>query len=272
MRLYVLSDLHLERAAFTPRDVDADVIVLAGDIASGTRGVRWARRWAGERPVLYVAGNHEFYGHELPGLIGELRRATAQSSVRVLENDEVTLGGVRFLGCTLWSDFDFDGPERRGAAMDLCERMVNDYEHITFGPGRRTLAPRDTRMRHVASRRWLAARLAQPHRGPTVIITHHAPVIRTRPPEPALRALAGAFASDVTDLMDGDRVALWIFGHTHRAAELDIRGTHLVSNPRGYPHQPVAGFDPARVVEVTATPGAPAAPCAGVRVRYRDYH
>ena len=250
VRLYVLSDLHLERCSFEPREVDADVIVLAGDIARGTQGVRWARRWAQDRPVLYVAGNHEFYGHALPGLIDELRRAAAGSSVRVLENDEVTLDGVRFLGCTLWSDFDFDGPERRAEPMRLCERVVNDYEHITFGPGARTLAARDTRMRHLSSRRWLGVRLAQPHRGPTVIVTHHAPVIRSRPRQPALRALAGAFASDVTELMGGDRVALWIFGHTHRVADLEVRGTRVISNPRGYPHQPVAGFDPACVVEL----------------------
>jgi 3',5'-cyclic AMP phosphodiesterase CpdA len=224
--------------------------VLAGDVARGTRGVRWARRWAGDRPVLYVAGNHEFYGGALPDLIGELRAAAAGSSVRVLEHDEVVLDGVRFLGCTLWSDFDFDGRERRAAAMALCARVVNDYEHIEFGPRARTLQPRDTRTLHVASRRWLQARLAAPHAGPTVVVTHHAPLIRTRPAQPAVRALAGAFASDLTALMGADRAAAWIFGHTHRAADLDVRGTRVVSNPRGYPDQPVAGFEPARVIEL----------------------
>jgi predicted phosphodiesterase len=250
LRLLVLSDLHLERSPFMPPDVDADAVILAGDIAAGTGGVEWARGWARGRPVLYVAGNHEFYGHSMPELIDELRQAAAGSSVRVLENDEVILDGVRFLGCTLWSDFDFDGRERRAEAMRLCERAVNDYEYITFGPGHRTLAARDTRMAHVSSRRWLAARLALSHDGPTVIVTHHAPLIRTRPPLPVQRALAGAFASDVTDLMGADRVALWIFGHTHRVADLELRGTRIVSNPFGYPHQPAAGFDPACVIEL----------------------
>ena len=93
-------------------------------------------------------------------------------------------------------------------------------------------------------------RLAEPHSGSTVVVTHHAPVIRTRPREPVLRAVAGAFASDATDLMGSDRVALWIFGHTHRVADLVVRGTRVISNPRGYPQQPVAGFDSARVVEL----------------------
>ena len=249
----MLSDLHLERRSLVPAGIDADAVVLAGDIATGTRGVDWARSWASGRPVLYVAGNHEFYGHAIPGLIDELRQAAVGSSVHVLENDEVVLDGVRFLGCTLWSDFEFDGRERRAESMRLCERVVNDYEYITFGPGGRTLTARDTRMFHLSSRRWLAARLAQPHNGATVIVTHHAPLIRTRPPVPELRALAGAFASDVTDLMGADRVALWIFGHTHRVADLEVRGTRILSNPGGYPHQPVTGFDPDCVIELAET-------------------
>jgi hypothetical protein len=170
--------------------------------------------------------------------------------VRVLDNDEVMLDGARFLGCTLWSDFDFDGDERRHESMRICERVVNDYKLIRFGPEGRALAPRDTRTFHLSSRRWLAGRLAQPHDGPTVVITHHVPVIRMRPPQPVLRAVAGAFASDLDDLMGGDRVALWIYGHTHRVADLEVRGTVLVSNPRGYPHDLAPGFDPTRVVEL----------------------
>jgi len=250
MRVHVLSDLHLEQDKSVPDGVDADVIVLAGDIAIGTRGVEWARAWSGGRPVLYVAGNHEFYGHALPGLIDQLRDTAAGSAVHVLENDEVTIDGVRFLGCTLWSDFDFDGPERREESMRLCERVVNDYEYIAFGPAGRVLAARDTRMAHLSSRRWLASRLAQRHDGPTVVVTHHQPLIRTRPPSRELRAIAGAFASDVTELMGADHVGVWIYGHTHRVADLEVRGTRILSNPRGYPHQPADGFDPACVVEI----------------------
>lgn len=250
VRLYVLSDLHLERQPFTPPPVQADVVVLAGDISIGTSGVEWAREWADGRPVLYVVGNHELYGHSLPGLIDELRAAAAGSSIHILENDELIVEGVRFLGCTLWSDFDFDGVDRRAEAMLLSERVVNDYGQITVGSDGRALAPADTRRLHLSSRAWLDQRLRQPHPGPTVVVTHHAPLIRSRPSSPVLRALAGAFVSDVTELMGGDRVALWIFGHTHRAADLDLRGTRVVSNPRGYPHQPVAEFDPDFVIEI----------------------
>ncbi len=256
MRLHVLSDLHLEQDRSIAPAADADVLILAGDIARGASGVRWARRWARGRPVVYVAGNHEFYGHAIPTLTEDLHTEAEGSSVRVLENEELILDGVRFLGCTLWSDFDFDGEERRELSMQLCRRIVNDYEHITFAPAHRVLAPRDTRLLHLASRRWLMTRLASAYDGPTVVVTHHAPVVRSRPRLAELRALAGAFASDLTGLMRGDRVQLWIFGHTHRTADLEVNGTRVLSNPRGYPRDPVAGFDPSLVVDIGSAAGS----------------
>jgi predicted phosphodiesterase len=253
MRLHVLSDLHLERGAQDVPVPDADVAVLAGDIGTGTRGVQWARRWAGARPVVYVAGNHEFYGQAHPGLIADLRRAAAGSSVHVLEDDEVIVDGVRFLGCTLWSDFDFDGIEHRTLSMRVCERAVSDYRVIRRDGEERPVTAAETRAHHVASRAWLAERLAREHDGPTVVVTHHAPYITWRPPERVFRLIAGAFVSDLSELMGGDRVALWIYGHTHRWADLDVGGTRVVSNPRGYPDEPVAGFDPELVVDVGDT-------------------
>lgn len=250
MRLHVLSDLHLEREPFTPDPVDADAIVLAGDIAPGTAGIEWIQDRFDGRPVLYVAGNHEFYGNDLPGLTDELRAAASGSTVHVLENDEVVIDGVRFLGCSLWSDFDFAGAENRANSMQICERLVNDYKQIRASePGRRLLAE-DTRAIHLASRAWLAGRLAAPHDGPTVVITHHAPIVRKAPENPLLAAIGGAFASDLTELMGGDGVNLWVFGHIHRTVDTDVYGTRVLSNQRGYPHEPVAGFEPGLVVEV----------------------
>lgn len=251
MRLHVLSDLHLEHEPFTPPQVEADVVVLAGDIAPGTAGIDWIEREFNGRPVLYVAGNHEFYGQDLPGLTGEMRSSAANSStLHVLENDEVVIDGVRFLGCSLWSDFDFAGPENRGSSMRVCERIVNDFKQIRFSGSDRTLRPQDTRAVHLESRRWLEGRLATPHVGPTVVITHHAPLIRERPDNRVLAAIGGAFASDLSGLMAGDAVDLWAFGHIHRSVDANVNGTRVLSNQRGYPHEPVDGFNPELVVEV----------------------
>jgi predicted phosphohydrolase len=250
VRLHVLSDLHLEHAPFTVPAVDADVVVLAGDVAPGTAGIEWMRRHLDGRPILYVAGNHEFYGHDLPGLIDRLRDAARGSSIHVLENDQVVIDGVRFLGCSLWSDFDLAGSQNRANTMRVCERLVNDYKRIRASELDRPLRAQDTRDLHVASRAWLATALAAGHDGPTVVITHHAPLVRERPDNPLLAAIGGAFASDLAELMDGARAGLWVFGHIHRALDAEVNGTRVLSNQRGYPHEPVAGFDPALVVEI----------------------
>jgi predicted phosphodiesterase len=254
MRLHILSDLHLERRGSMPLGPpapEADVTILSGDIARGVDGVRWARERGGGRPVLYVAGNHEFYGHSLPGLVCELRAEAAGSSVQVLEDDAVVLGGVRFLGCTLWSDFELGGIEERERSMALGARLVNDYAHIQWdGDGGRGLTPQDTRAVHTSSREWLSRQLGQAHDGPTVVITHHAPLVRGRPEKSLWRAVAGSFASDLSHLMGADRAVLWIYGHTHRAADTDVRGTRVLSNPRGYAEKPVREFDPALVIEL----------------------
>jgi predicted phosphodiesterase len=250
VRLHVVSDLHVEFAAFELPRVDAEVVVLAGDVGQGTTGIRLARRWSGGRTVLFVAGNHEYYGHALPALTDRMRAEAAGSTVQVLENDELVLDGVRFLGCTLWSDFMAAGPAELERSMDVCGHMINDYEVITWSEEGRTLRPEDTRALHAASRQWLAERLAMSHDGPTVVITHHAPLVRERPASVVHQALVGAFASDLSSLMEGDCVDLWIYGHLHRAADLDVAGTHVVCNPRGYPHEPVEAFDPGLVLEI----------------------
>jgi predicted phosphodiesterase len=250
VRLHVLSDLHLEHAPFTVPALDADVLVLAGDTAPGTAGIEWMHRHLPGRTIVCVAGNHEFYGHDLPGLSTRLRAAARGGDIHVLENDAVVIGGVRFLGCSLWSDFDYAGAANRANSMLLCERLVNDYKQIRASALDRRLRPQDTLDLHVASRAWLATALAAPHDGPTVVVTHHAPLVRRRERSSAvLDAVAGAFASDLTELM-GPAADLWIFGHIHRCLDTEVNGTRVLSNQRGYPHEPVDGFAPALLVDV----------------------
>ena len=253
MRLCVLSDLHLERGGGLPSAPAADILVLAGDIGTGVSGLRAVATWWRERPIIYVSGNHEPYGDGLPNLTGQLRiAATAfEGRVHVLERDEAVIGGVRFLGCTLWSDFEVGSAQERDTAMAICGELVNDYEHIAWTPEARTLRPDDTLHLHRISRRWLEQRLSARHDGPTVVVTHHGPLPPRDLPEDRLwRALAGAFVSDLTGLMGADRTALWIHGHTHRRIDVTVRGTRVVSNPRGYPDEPVEGFDPALTLEL----------------------
>jgi len=121
MKLHILNDLHIEFEDFAPPATDADVVILAGDIGVGVEGLRWAKDRFLDRPVIYVPGNHEFYHHDL-SLIEELK-AQAPEHIHVLNDDQVVIGGVRFLGCILWTDFALFGEAERFFAMQLARQQ-----------------------------------------------------------------------------------------------------------------------------------------------------
>jgi predicted phosphodiesterase len=242
MKIHVLADLHIEFADIQLEPVESDVVVLAGDIHSGVRGIKWARQAFHARPVIYVSGNHEFYGADLPGLTNSLRRAAQESAVIYLENDEAVVAGVRFLGCTLWTDFALYGIADRQAAMDRCRAYMADYSLIRHGTKRRLLTPADTLELHRESVKWLERRLQTRFDGPTVVVTHHAPSAPSQPERFIDSPQGPAFVSALDRLFDGRRVPLWIHGHTHHSVDYEINGTRVVSNQRGYPHETHTGF------------------------------
>ncbi len=231
MRIHLLSDLHNEFDLFEPEVRDADVVILAGDINVKTRGVEWAKNTF-TCPVLYVPGNHEFYGGHLTRTL-EKMRAASSDQVRVLDRDEVILSGVRFLGATMWTDFAATG--NPPIAAFTAQNGLNDFKQIRTADFRR-IRPADLISESAKTRDWLRAKLADPFDGPTVVITHHAPSMRSLEDNPhAGGHLDAAFANRWEDLMGGDQVALWVHGHSHTAVDYDVAGTRVVCNPRGYP-------------------------------------
>jgi predicted phosphodiesterase len=241
VRLLVLSDLHVEVAAFDPAAFDADLVVLAGDIHNGAEGPHWARRAFPAHPILMVPGNHEFYDGELGRVLDDLREAARVAQVRLLENDEAVIDGVRFLGCTLWTDFRaFEPPgcdPRLSAeqAMRSCGGLIADYFAIRVadGPALRTFTPQDAANLHARSRSWLEDALARPHDGPTAVVTHHLPSWRSVHPAFAKWVSSAGFVSRLDSLVE--RADLWIHGHTHTSHRYRIGRASVVCNPRGYP-------------------------------------
>jgi hypothetical protein len=135
-------------------------------------------------PVVHVAGNHEHYGSlrrrggHLGGTIAELRAAAAASAGRVtfLERETSTVAGVRFVGCTLWTDYELFGDPAEDMAH--AEIAMTDYETIACRPGVR-FTTNDARREFMPAVGFLQAELAQPFDGPTVVITHHLPSLRS---------------------------------------------------------------------------------------------
>jgi len=255
MKLHILSDLHLGfQGMEKPRAGDADVVVLAGDIARPKEAVAWALGF--DKPVLYVPGNHEFYGFRMQDAARELQQLSSGTHVQVLDNRALVLGGVRFLGTTLWSDFRlFKEAGLQARAMDEAQRFMRDFSRIRTGSplAEAVLAPSDTADLFAANVRWLEGELSRSHPGPTVVITHHAPSPRSIHPRFADSLLNACFVSDAEHLLDASRVRLWIHGHTHDSFDYLLNGTRVVCNPRGYAKDGVnenLRFDPELVIEV----------------------
>lgn len=257
MRLLILSDLHLEIRRHDPLRFDLgasrpDVVILAGDIDTGTQAVPWAAETFPEQTVLYVAGNHEAYGHELNAVERGLRQACAATrNVHFLNCDEYVTGGTRFLGATLWTDFALFGPPEQAAAMAQAEKFMTDYRRITLAdPDVRPLRAADTLALHQGHKAWLMARLATSFTGKTVVVTHMAPSMRSVAERYAQDLTSAAFASPLDDL--AGKPDLWIHGHMHDSFDYQAGAGRVVCNPCGYLHRgggnENAGFDPAFIV------------------------
>ena len=244
MRIRVFSDLHLEFAPFDPPPAEADIVVLAGDIDNGATGIEWAKDTF-PAPLIYLAGNHEYYG----GGFGEVQRAmqaaSRDSAVRLLDCSECVIAGVRFLGCTLWSDYSLAPAADRAAAIEEARRVNPDYSLVRRGD--RKFSPEDAIELCGRHRAWLEAELAKPFSGKTVVVTHFAPHPKSIAPAYANHPANPGFVVDLEPLMG--RAALWIHGHTHTFFDYRMNGTRVVCNPRGYPGEPT-GFRADWTVEV----------------------
>lgn len=248
MRLWVFSDLH--QVPGHPTLVgdwalpNADVCIAAGDICENSLVASMDllfRKIASQgMPVVFVAGNHEFYGGNslLEGVEAARDAALRFPGVHFLERDSVVLGGTRFLGITLWTDFALQAVTAKDIAwsMNACEAMMADYRESYWRklPSPERLTAAHTLRKHERSRAWLERELARPHAGSIVVVTHHAPHPGSVAPRWRGNACTPAFVSDLSDLVQGSGADLWVHGHVHDFFDYDVGDTRVVCNPRGY--------------------------------------
>ncbi len=242
MKIQYFSDIHLEFGAMDAPVTDADVIVAAGDVGVGAAGVEWLK--ASGKPTVYIAGNHEFYGGELGAVQRDIRAAADNSNVHFLECEACVIDGVRFLGATLWTDF----MDRDPALMEALRLQMNDYQQIRCGE--RNLQPGDLVQINHATRAWLQRELATTHDGPTVVVTHHAPLFASWRAG-ANSVFKAAYCNNLSRIIIDHPIDLWIHGHVHAPSDYRANALRVVCNPRGYDgYQLVDGFDCARTVRL----------------------
>jgi Icc-related predicted phosphoesterase len=249
MRLQIISDLHQEFGEIDLPVVDCDCVILAGDISTKLNGLRWIQKRFPEVPVIYLCGNHEFYGARLPKLTDHLREETKGTNIHFLENDSITIGGIHFFGCTLWTDMALMGNWQSGA--EEARLTMNDYKRIRNSDrSYKRLSPRDTRSIHLNSLAAMRQFLAGHEAARSVIVTHHAPSLRSLPEHRRTDQISCAYASHLDDFILEHQPQLWVHGHIHHSNDYQIGQTRIIANPRAYPDNPNTGFIPDLVVEL----------------------
>jgi predicted phosphodiesterase len=241
MRVRILSDLHVDFGGEVhPERGNEDAVIVAGDACEGVAGIHWAAGAFPAVPVVYVPGNHEYYGAEYGAFRAAMRdaaQALSHPAFRLLDDAATTIDGVRIIGSTLWTDFRLYGgsPAEVARAMSICKRQLLDYRHISVrgdDGAERLLEPEDTLLWHRRARQYLSLALASGDPARTLVVTHHGPHRRSLAPRFADDLTSAGFLSDLSPLLG--RAALWVHGHTHTSFDYVVGRTRVVCNPRGY--------------------------------------
>ena len=242
MKILITSDWHLDYWRSDARDPlvesgyifeEADALILAGDLAEDPlrtwpSWLEWIGRRIDPAKVILVPGNHDYWGHRLGG-DNELRAIVEAAGMTFAQKRAIVLGSLRFLCCTLWTDFRLLGPQAEGMAD---ARWMEDYARIARDAGGDLIAPADTAAVHRDHLAWLTRAIAAPHDGRTVIVTHHLPSATVAGP---VGPLSPVFASDLDDWILRHRPDLWLCGHSHRRFHGRVGPTAIRDVSLGYP-------------------------------------
>jgi len=221
-----MSDLHLEfsrelaQRFVNSLDVDGvDVLVIAGDIAVGAAIEHQvsliAKRFDGI-PILYVNGNHEYYGAGRKTVRTAIRRLHREySNVHHFECEAIEIKGQRFLGTTLW--YEPNAKVRAGMPYWSDFRLITSLQHWI-------------REAHNASIDFLDKNLQEND----IVISHMLPSHKCVAPRWQLSDTNHFFVTDVEKLILERKPRYWIHGHTHDSIDVRIGNTRVVCNPRGY--------------------------------------
>ncbi|MDZ5453068.1 metallophosphoesterase [Labrys sedimenti] len=238
MRLWVLSDLHVDNSPYTlaPTPIGADAVIIAGDVCNRLhdRALPWLAQHVLPRglPLIYVPGNHDFYRENVETELRKARDRARLEGIHLLaEGETLTAGGVRFIGATLWTDYAVGGSSFLGQVA--AGMQMNDHKLIRTGPNYRRWQTRDALLSHGRHRSAIANTLAQPFDGPSVVISHHAPHPHSLWNNAVTEPIDAAYASDLTSLIAEYRPRLWVHGHIHASRDYRVHETRIVSNPRG---------------------------------------
>ena len=253
MKIFPISDMHSEFINWDrtrdPNDYKyngpADIIIAAGDIGKKGNGPQYLRTVFGQRQIIYVGGNHEYYGSSIQEMDEQLRLECDKYGIHFLQMDVIKIEGIRIAGCTLWSDFELFGLDKKPYAVSEAGRYMNDYRMIWHQDRKKgAISPSDTIRIHQEHLTWLSQQQAD------IIVTHNCPSFQGVLDIYKDSLLSAAFASDLGHVVSQSGARYWICGHSHIATKFKIGSTEVIMNCQGYPGESIDGFDPDLILQI----------------------
>ena len=253
MKIRLYSDLHREFDKWEIPVIENEqdyVLVLAGDIAvarkNGTYAPYLAKLADRHKAVVYVPGNHEYYGDSFDRAWEKIACDWDWDNLHFLNDGYVDIDGVRFLGATLWTDFNLDN--NQGLRMQQAAQWMNDYRVINRllmtdeGEYRYKgkLRPQDTLHAHLGTVAFFDAILEEtPEDMKTLVVTHHGPTPQSIHEKYHGDELNAAYVSNLAELIRERAPDVWVHGHTHSTFQYYEANTLVMTNPKGYPARAV---------------------------------
>lgn len=257
MRIQIASDLHREFLSATQRnpehknycplievDPTVDALILAGDIDTGTKSIDWMASLG--VPVVYIAGNHEFYGYDI-NVTKKIAKEAYTKSIHFLDPGTVHIKDSAIIGGTLWTDFNLNADSAN--AMQVAPHWMNDYRQCYGMTPEWVLSEFKRHYEHISSQLDEGQGIAK-----RVVVTHHLPSKQAVHPKWNTSHSLGSnayYASDLDALLRDTKPDLWIHGHTHESLDHEIEGVRVICNPYGYHGYEVnPDFNPRLIVEI----------------------
>lgn len=261
MKIAHCSDLHLDigpQALFCGNFPDADVLILAGDIAElHFLAPRNEQTYMGAnvrsflidacakyKNVIWVPGNHEYYGgiiQDSEKNVGAFKKELGLYNLFFLEKNKITIDTVDFVCATLWTDINKANPVCIGLSSqmnDYAQIQIRNFDVLS------QLWPADTLSIHQSHRRFISLNSDKK----SVVVTHHAPSLLSSEYKQGLTAFY--CCTDMDDIILDNCPQLWIHGHTHEPVDYYIDKTRIVSNPRGYVGSNIEKYFNIKVIEI----------------------
>jgi len=258
----IASDLHIEHLSADVPEAElaklivpkAPILCLVGDVwnFNNTNYQKFFKYYSGKfRRILFVAGNHEYYNNggsylSKSEIDFHMDRMFAGTNVTFLNRKSLVIEGVRFIGATLWSHIPAERSHIVTQSMNDYKRIIEEKTPITTDyVGRQHQQDLQFIMQEILT----GIKLGQTN----VVLTHHTPLIEgTSAPQHKDSKTNCAFSSDLSHMICQKTVAVWVCGHTHHNFDIQVDGTRVVSNQKGYRHSPTYQHD--KVISIKETP------------------